>query len=108
MTKEDIAKIAAAVVAALSKEIPLHQKEFLTLDEAAKYTGLTKSALYKLTHSRQVPYSKPNGKKCFFKRTELEAWMMSNPVATSAEIDARVQDYCRKHPIKDILRRSTP
>lgn len=96
MTKKEITRLAAAVAEALSKITPLHQKEFLTLEEAAQYTGLTKSALYKLTHSRQIPFSKPNGKKCFFKRTDIEDWMMSNPVATADELNDRAQAYCMK------------
>lgn len=96
MTKKEIAQIAAAVAEALSKITPLHQKEFLTLEEAARYTGLTKSALYKLTSTRKIPFSKPNGKNCFFKRTELEAWLMSNPVATADELNDRAQAYCMK------------
>ena len=72
------------------------QKEILTLDEAALYIGMTPSALYKLTSLRKIPFSKPNGKNCFFRRTELEAWLMSNPVATSDELSSRAQAYCMK------------
>lgn len=96
MTQKDINKIAVAVAEALSKVTPLHQKEFLTLDEASQYTGLTKSALYKLTSARQIPFSKPNGKMCFFKRTAIEEWMMSNPVATADELNGHAQAYCMK------------
>lgn len=92
MTQDEISQIALAV----SKNLMVCQKEILTLDEAAQYTGMTPSALYKLTSTRKIPFSKPNGKNCFFKRTELEAWLMSNPVATTDELNDRAQAYCMK------------
>ena len=92
MIQEEINQIALTI----SKNLMVCQKEILTLDEAAQYTGMTKSALYKLTSTRQIPFSKPNGKNCFFKRTELEAWLMSNPVATTDELNDRAQAYCMK------------
>lgn len=92
MTQEEISQIALAI----SKNLMVCQKEILTLDEAAQYTGMTPSALYKLTSTRKIPFSKPNGKNCYFKRTELEAWLMSNPVATTDEINDRAQAYCMK------------
>lgn len=92
MTQDEISQIAFAI----SKNLMVCQKEILTLDEAAQYTGMTPSALYKLTSTRKIPFSKPNGKNCFFKRTELEAWLMSNPVATTDELNDRAQAYCMK------------
>ena len=37
-------------------------KEILTLEEAARFLGMAKSTLYKLTHEQAIPYYKPNGK----------------------------------------------
>ncbi|MCM1517570.1 MAG: helix-turn-helix domain-containing protein [Pseudoflavonifractor sp.] len=90
MTKDDIKRIAAAVAEALGGVRPLHEKEFLSMDEAAQYTGIAKNTLYKMTHNRQIPYSKPSGKLCFFRRSDLEAWMMSNPVAVAVQTDTVV------------------
>ena len=61
-------------------------KPVLTMDEACEYTGKSKSAMYKLTHERKLPFSKPNGKCIYFSRADLEKWMMSNRVATAEEI----------------------
>ena len=47
-------------------------KEVLTSDEAAKYMGVSKSYLYKLTMRQQIPHYKPMGKMCYFNRLELE------------------------------------
>ena len=71
-------------------------KEVLTSDEAAKYMGVSKSYLYKLTMRQQIPHFKPMGKMCYFNRLELEQWLQSNRVSTSAEISQRAQAYCMK------------
>lgn len=71
-------------------------KEVLTSDEAAKYMGISKSYLYKLTMTGQVPHYKPMGKMCYFNRQELEQWLQSNRVSTSEERNQRAQAYCMK------------
>ena len=53
-------------------------KRVLTLDEACEYTGYAKSYFYKLTSTGVLPFSKPNGKKIFFDKDQLDAWLMSN------------------------------
>ena len=43
------------------------EKEPLTIDEAAVFTGLCKSTLYKLSHLREIPVHRPrNGRSDFF------------------------------------------
>ena len=71
-------------------------KEVLTSDEAAKYMGISKSYLYKLTMRQQIPHYKPRGKMCYFNRMELEQWLQSNRVSTSIEINDRAKAYCMK------------
>ena len=69
-------------------------KEVLTTEEAAKYMGVSKSYLYKLTMKQLIPHYKPMGKMCYFKRIELESWLQSNRIATEEEIEQRAQAYC--------------
>lgn len=71
-------------------------KEVLTSDEAAKYMGVSKSYLYKLTMRQQIPHFKPMGKMCYFNRLELEQWLQSNRVATTTEIKQQAQTFCMK------------
>jgi excisionase family DNA binding protein len=78
----------------ISANVTLNHKEVLTADEAARYMGVSKSYLYKLTMQGKVPFSKPLGKMCYFNRLELEAWLMSNRVATADELQDRAQAYC--------------
>jgi len=71
-------------------------KEVLTTDEAARYLGVSKSYLYKLTMQQKIPHYKPLGKMCYFNRGELEQWLQTNRVSTDAEISQKAQQYCMK------------
>lgn len=70
------------------------EKPVLTFSEAAEYTGLSKSYLYKLTSLRKVPhYKSQGGKLTYFDKKELEDWMLSNRVATITEIEKTATSY---------------
>ena len=84
-----------AVAEMVAEKALLTTKEVLTLEEAAAYMGIKKSYMYKLTMRREIPHSKPCGKMCFFNRVELEQWLMTNPVATTAEIADRAERIMR-------------
>ena len=72
-------------------------KEVLTSEECAKYLGVSKSCLYKWTMTRQIPhYKSPTGKLCFFNRAEVEAWMLSQRVATDEELEQQAQKLNKK------------
>ena len=75
------------------KENLQFSKWVLNFEEAAEYTGLSKSYLYKLTSGRQIPHSKPNGKQCYFAKNELDSWLLRNQVKTSAEITEDAATY---------------
>ena len=53
-------------------------KEVLTLEEACDYTGISQSYIYKLTAAEKIPHSKPLGKKIYFERKKLNAWLLQN------------------------------
>lgn len=55
------------------------QKPMLTMREAAMFTGLSKHTLYKLIQANKIKHYRPNGKLVYFRRDELEAWLMKNP-----------------------------
>lgn len=68
-------------------------KEVLTSDECAKYMGISKSYLYKLTMRGEIPHFKPLGKMCYFNRLEIEQWLQNNRVVTSDEINQKATTY---------------
>lgn len=69
-------------------------KEVLTSDEVAKYMGVSKSYLYKLTMLKRIPHYKPMGKMCYFNRKEVEEWLQNNKIKTDADINQQANDYC--------------
>lgn len=90
--EEEIKKVADFITANIINTT----KEMLTSDEAAKYMGISKSYLYKLTMLRKIPHFKPMGKMCYFNRVELEQWLQSNRIATDEAIASEAQSYCMK------------
>lgn len=63
-------------------------KEALTTQEAAQYLGMTVSTLYKKTMHNELPFYAPCGKRLYFKRQELENWMLQNRHAANEEMQA--------------------
>lgn len=89
MNKEALQQVADLITA----NTVFTTKEVLTSDEAARYMGISKSYLYKLTMRQQIPHSKPMGKMCYFNRLEVEEWLQSNKVATADQIAQKAQAY---------------
>ncbi|MEX2335705.1 MAG: helix-turn-helix domain-containing protein [Fulvivirga sp.] len=74
----------------------INKKEVLNFNETCQYLELSQSHLYKLTSAGNIPYYKPNGKKLYFKRVELEQWLLRNRSATQDEIEQQAADYLIK------------
>ena len=72
-------------------------KDVLTANEVAKYMGISMSHLNKLTMRKEIPYYKPTGRKRYFNRKEIEAWLQTNRASTDREIADRAQRYCMQH-----------
>ena len=61
-------------------------KEIMSLSEAAMYMNISKSFLYKLTWKREIPFYKPGAKIIFFKRSDLDEWMLSNKMPSLSQL----------------------
>jgi len=90
--KSDLEKLAELI----TEKSMICTKEVLTTEEAAKYLGISKSYLYKLTMQQKIPYYKPLGKMCYFNRVELEQWLQNNRISTDDEINQKADQYCMK------------
>lgn len=55
-------------------------REMLTVEEAAEYIGVSKSQVYIMTSNREITYYKPNGKKIYIERKELDDLQRRNIV----------------------------
>ena len=76
----------------LKKQYAL-SKEILTLDEGAEYLNLSKSALYKMTSKKEISFYNPGGKKIYFKKSELENWILCSKSNSIKEIDDEICSY---------------
>ena len=75
----------------------LAAKNVLTIDDVAVLTGMSKSHLYKLTCTRQIPFYRPNGKIVYFDRAELEGWLKQNRVTPEYEAEQQAIAYVMRH-----------
>lgn len=73
------------------------EKTVLSFEEACEYTGYAESYMYKLTSARKIPHSKPNGKKIFFDKAELDKWLLRNPVKTAEALNSEASTYVATH-----------
>ena len=71
-------------------------KKVLNFDEACEYTGLSRSYMYKLTSSKNIPHAKPCGKIIFFDKDKLDEWLLKNTLKTNEEIEEEAFRYLLK------------
>ena len=70
----------------------LFQKTVLNFNEACAYLDLSQSHLYKLTSARHIPHFCPQGKKLYFRRDELDTWLLRNRQLTNEELQETAAD----------------
>ncbi|GHV64188.1 hypothetical protein AGMMS49587_16060 [Spirochaetia bacterium] len=58
----------------------------LSISEAAEFTGLKTSYLYKLIHLGKIPCYKPTGGRVFFKQEELETFVFRGKHSADYEV----------------------
>ncbi|NMB37451.1 MAG: helix-turn-helix domain-containing protein [Bacteroidales bacterium] len=92
MSNEEIRDIADLITA----NVMCCTKEILTSEEAARYMGISKSHLYKLTMRQEIPHYKPTGKMVYFRRDELEQWLQQHRINTVEEAQHKAESHCRK------------
>jgi len=63
------------------------------LIQAAKFMGMARSSLYKMTCEQSIPFYRPNGKMIYFEKADILSWIRRNRVYTQEEID----DAARLH-----------
>ena len=71
-------------------------KEVLSVNEAYVYLNVSISWLYKLTHLKKIPHYKPNGKLIYFKKSDLNIWLLRNRVSSQEEIERKAEEYVTK------------
>lgn len=72
------------------------QKQVLNFNDACIYLELSQSHLYKLTSTGSIPHYKPNGKKLYFNRQELDNWLLRNRSNSIDKIEQEAANYLIK------------
>lgn len=67
---------------------PHPEEELLTISEAAAYLNLSVATLYSKVSRNEVPVCK-KGKRLYFLKSELTAWIQSGKIPTNEEIMER-------------------
>lgn len=71
-------------------------KEVLTVEEAAKFMGMARSSLYKMTSDQTIPFYRPNGKMIFFEKRDILSWIRKNRVSSREEIEEEARLHMQK------------
>lgn len=75
----------------IESKLDSENTQILPFAKAAEYLGLSRSTLYGMTSRGEIIHYKPNGKKIFFNKTDLDSFLFRNRVATREEIAAEVE-----------------
>ena len=71
-------------------------KTILSAEEAAEFLGLKPSYLYKLTKNKKIKFFKPQGKLIYFRKEDLEAFLLRNPSESSDIFESEVFNHWKK------------
>jgi len=71
--------------------------EPMNFESACKYLSISKSYLYKLTCKNRIPFYRPNGKKIFFEKSELNKWLLKNRSKSESELEEEANNHIKKN-----------
>lgn len=80
----------------IERLILINTKEALTVSEVALMLGISESRVRHLTSEKELPYYK-QGKNTYFKKSEVESWMLKDRVPTNAEIRSKATTHTVLH-----------
>lgn len=72
-------------------------KTMLNIKEASFILGLSEQSIRGKVRSHEISCYKPNHNTLYFKKSELEDWMMQNRSKSMAEIESEAAAYCITH-----------
>ena len=87
ITKTELVEIIQETLrsAKQDEKMPAQQNEFLNISEASDFLKMAKQTLYGLTSKRNIPFIK-KGKKVYFNKSEVIAWLNEGKMKTHSEI----------------------
>ncbi len=72
-------------------------KQVLNITEAAFILDMTTQSVRKKVRERELPAYKPNPNRLYFKKEDLENWMLQNRRDTMEEMESEAVYYCMTH-----------
>lgn len=67
-----------------------------TFQEACSYLNFSRSYLYKLTSKNEITHYKPNGKKIYFTKADLDSWLLRKPVLNNMQLEEKANSYIQE------------
>lgn len=61
--------------------------------EAAVYLGVSESYLTKISSRKKIPFYKPEGRLCYYRREDLDAYLLRNRVSTKEELQDKADSF---------------
>lgn len=92
MNEQNLILDKLSEIASKLSEQSLLQKTVLNFNDTCIYLDVSPSHLYKLTSTKQIPHFCPQGKKLYFKREEMDAWLQRNRQNTALENELEASD----------------
>jgi len=69
------------------------EKNIMTIEDLATYTGWSKSYIYKKTSDGTLKFSKPLGKTIFFSKIWVDSFLLSNTTSTKEELENQASTF---------------
>src|SRR5690349_8965925 len=98
MTLHEMYELLRADLAEIKRLVAGQTSEIMDVETLHQMTGISRSAIYQKTCSRrgqppELPHFK-RGKRVFFRRSEILAWLLEHRVKDRKEIEQDADDYC--------------
>lgn len=79
------------------KELMSQNKTVLNIDDLARYTGLSKSKIYKLTHLKLIPTgNNKHIRQKFFDKKSIDKWLLGNPNVSDEYLERKFREQLLK------------
>ena len=75
-----------------------HTKKVFNIDDLVKYTGLSKSKIYKLSQLKLIPAGKNKHiRQLFFNKEEIDAWLIGEPNLSDEFLEQQFNEQLAKN-----------
>jgi predicted DNA-binding transcriptional regulator AlpA len=70
-----------------------HSKKVFNIDDLVKYTGLSKSKIYKLSQLKLIPTGNNRHiRQLFFNKEEIDAWLIGDPDVSDESLERQFNE----------------